>query len=321
MFIIRENKMNNIELKKELASKLNYKFNEKMKLVYGFTNDYTCVIKPADEYEITYQMIFCVSKNGNQIDKRDFDNLKKDNKCISSVIVNKNKLFVTVASKNKKTEKIEAIIEAHKICIEYLITNGYKNIDEQTGAQGDTVLCNVKGNLMFIMTSTLETMKMQTENNNVIKKEENVVKGIIGAFLGSIIGAGAIVALGQAGYVAVISGILMAACTIFGYSKLAGGLSKKGIVISVVIMVIMTYIGMRTCVTISLCNGLNKYGNPDFFKVFEKVPELMRLDSKLEAEYIKDLILVFVFTGIGVFGMIRVKLDELKNSSVFEILQ
>lgn len=313
--------MNKRELKIEFASKLNYKFNEKMNIIFGFTNDYTCLIKPADEYEIAYQMVFCISKNGETLNKKDFDNLKKENKSIAAVFVNKNKLLVTVASKNKKEEKVEAIVEAHKVCIDYLMTNGYKNIDEQTGAQGDTTICNVQGNLMFIMTSTLETMKIQTENNNAIKKEENVGKGIIGAFLGSLIGAGAIVALGQAGYVAVISGIVMAACTIFGYSKLAGGISKKGIAISVVVMAIMTYIGMRFCVTLTVCNELNKYGNPDFWKVFEKIPDIMRLDSKLEAEYIRNLILVFLFTGIGVFGMIRVKLDELKNSNVFEILQ
>lgn len=313
--------MNKKEFKQELASKLNYRFDEGMNVVYGFTNDYTCAIKPADEYEITYQMMFCISKNGEQLNKKDFDSLKKDNKCIGAVIVNKNRIIVTVASKNKKEEKINTIVEAHKICVNYLMENGYKNIDEQTGAQGDTIVCNVQGSIMFIMTSTLETMKIQTENNNAIQQEENVVKGIIGATLGSLVGAAAIIILGQVGYVAVISGILMAACTIYGYGKLAGKVSKKGIVISVIIMAIVTYLAMRVCVTITLCNELNKYGTPDFWKVFSKVPDIMRLDSKLQAEYIRNLLLVFGFTGVGVFGMIRVKLNEIKNSTVFEKLQ
>lgn len=41
-------------------------------------------------------------------------------------------------------------------------------------------------------------------------KPENIVGGIVGALLGSLLGVLCIVVLGQAGYVAALSGVIMA---------------------------------------------------------------------------------------------------------------
>ena len=49
------------------------------------------------------------------------------------------------------------------------------------------------------------------------KKRENVPAGIVGAFLGSLIGVACAVLIGQLGYVASISGLVMAVCALKGY--------------------------------------------------------------------------------------------------------
>ena len=49
----------------------------------------------------------------------------------------------------------------------------------------------------------------------------------------------------QLGYVAAISGAIMAVCALKGYELLGGKLTKKGVIISVVIMIVMTYVGDR----------------------------------------------------------------------------
>ena len=50
-----------------------------------------------------------------------------------------------------------------------------------------------------------------------VKKRENVLAGIVGAFLGSLIGVACIVIVGQMGYVASICGLVMAVCSLKGY--------------------------------------------------------------------------------------------------------
>ncbi len=46
------------------------------------------------------------------------------------------------------------------------------------------------------------------------QKKENWLAGIVGAFIGSLIGVGVIILLGQLGYVAALSGIAMAVCAL-----------------------------------------------------------------------------------------------------------
>ena len=64
------------------------------------------------------------------------------------------------------------------------------------------------------------------------KRQENVVAGLVGAFLGALLGVVCTVVIGQLGYVASLSGLIMAVGALKGYELLGGRLSKKGAVIS-----------------------------------------------------------------------------------------
>ena len=68
------------------------------------------------------------------------------------------------------------------------------------------------------------------------QKSENVIGGIVGALLGSLLGALAIIVISRLGYVAAISGVIMGVCTLKGYEMLGGKFSKKGVLISCIIM-------------------------------------------------------------------------------------
>lgn len=94
------------------------------------------------------------------------------------------------------------------------------------------------------------------EQQEAAKKPENAVAGTVGALLGSIFGVGCIVLLGQLGYVAALSGIVMAVCALKGYELLGGKLSTKGIVIGCVLMLVMTYVGLPA--------GLGNHRGPVF---------------------------------------------------------
>ncbi len=54
------------------------------------------------------------------------------------------------------------------------------------------------------------------------KPRDNVIAGIVGAFLGSLIGVACIVVINKLGYVSAISGVVMAVCAIKGYAMLGG---------------------------------------------------------------------------------------------------
>lgn len=309
-----------MNVKTEIANNLNYKSNAEMNIIFGSTEGYTSIISPFDQYESGYNITFCVSKDGSVLSKDEFSGLKKENKIFTNIIVNKYRVVFTIKGSMKQNDKLNNVLEANKIIVNYFKENNYKNIDEYKNEFADTCICNVKGQAQFITTNSLEELRIENSNDSAIKNEENVAKGIIGGILGSLVGVLAIVLIGQMGYIAVISGIAMGVCTIWGYNKLSGGISKKGIIISIIIMVIMTYVGVRLSVAITINNELSKFAETDFMEIFGNVSNIVKLDSELQSAYIRDILLTYVFTAFGVYGIIKAKFNEINNKNVFEIL-
>ena len=75
------------------------------------------------------------------------------------------------------------------------------------------------------------------------QRDYPVLSGLVGALLGSIPGILAWVILGQVGFIAGICGWLMIRGAIFGYTKLAGGIDRRGEVLSTIVALLMPVIG------------------------------------------------------------------------------
>ena len=80
---------------------------------------------------------------------------------------------------------------------------------------------------------------MEQERDTVVQetteKKERVALGILGAFLFSLAGAAVWVLLDIVGFLAALSGLVGVFCAIQGYRIFSGKLTKKGVIISVVI--------------------------------------------------------------------------------------
>ena len=134
-----------------------------------------------------------------------------------------------------------------------------------------------------------------------VKKPENVITGIVGALIGAAIGGAAIILLSQMGVIASISGIILAICTMKGYELLGGRLTKKGMVISILLMLVMPYIADRIDWAIIIMNQAQSEGlNWTFGESFQVIPQLIEAEV-IEAEnYWLNLGQLYLFTAIGV---------------------
>ena len=72
--------------------------------------------------------------------------------------------------------------------------------------------------------------------------KENVFLGAVGALAGTLIGVICIVITGQLGYVSALCGVVMGVCALRGYQMLGKTVSKKGIIITLIIMIVMIYV-------------------------------------------------------------------------------
>ncbi len=91
------------------------------------------------------------------------------------------------------------------------------------------------------------------ENNTVQK--ENILFGIIGAFLFSLVGGVAYYLIYQVGFIAGISGLIGVVCAIKGYEFFAKSISSKGVVISIVMAALTLIAAWYICLTQDVYNA------------------------------------------------------------------
>lgn len=129
------------------------------------------------------------------------------------------------------------------------------------------------------------------------KPKDNVLTGTVGAFLGSLIGVACIVLVDRLGYVSALCGVVMAVCSIKGYALLGGRASKRGAVISGLMILIMTYIANRLCFSLAVLELVSDQGI-GFFEVYQKLPRLLE-DREIWEVYLRALVMLYLFTLLG----------------------
>lgn len=140
---------------------------------------------------------------------------------------------------------------------------------------------------------------MEPEQNSEQKKpRENLVAGIVGAFLGSLIGVACIVLLNQLGYVAAISGVVMAVCALKGYALLGGRLSKRGAVISGLLILVMTYIANKLCFAFAVAEAFSDTRGVNLFTAYQSIGALLET-GEISRLYWGELALLYLFTLLG----------------------
>ena len=131
-------------------------------------------------------------------------------------------------------------------------------------------------------------------------KENRTVLGLVGALIGGLLGGAAIVLIGQLGYVASISGVVLAFCTLKGYELLNNGLDKKGILISILVMLAVPYLADRVSWALAIVEELGATFEEAFAVVHDVVAEF-----DLQADYWKELLMIYGFTALGAFGTVK----------------
>ena len=137
-------------------------------------------------------------------------------------------------------------------------------------------------------------------NPELENKKENMTRGILGAILGGILGGASIVLLSQLCYVASISGVILAFCTIKGYELLAKEFSKKGLLICILVMLLTPYLADRIDWAIVIARDLGMA----FGDAFAYVHDIIGVYG-MEDDYTTSLLMVYGFTALGAFAIVR----------------
>ena len=191
----------------------------------------------------------------------------------------------------------DALEEALQALTAFVQRQGFLNCCQMCGEETELGSYFIGGRYMHLCQSCFDKKKgeISLKAQGRARKKENLIGGIAGALIGSAIGAVIIVLLGQLGYVAWISGAVMAVCALKGYELLGGRLSVRGIVISVVCMILMCYLGNRIDWAIFVAKELDV----SFADGYTLIPLLLDEDIIAGGSYYGNLAVVYLFCIIG----------------------
>lgn len=224
---------------------------------------------------------------------------------------------VTFQTKNRILMKngLATAKEALDAAVNILRQTGCVSCCKVCGAVTDTRLYYTGGTISSLCADCSQQISLSADNQAQVmaRQHENVIGGIVGALIGSLIGAACILIISQLGYIAAISGVVMGVCTVKGYELLGRKISRKGIVISGVIMLAVVFLSNQADWAIAVA----KYFEMDFFTAFRAVPELLEAEAIEASTYYGDLALLYVFTLLGAVPTMR---NALKTKAVSNLV-
>ena len=141
-------------------------------------------------------------------------------------------------------------------------------------------------------------------NPAVIPAKENVAMGTLGALIGALLGGASIILLSRLGYIASLSGVLIAFATLKGYELLGKGLSKKGLIICFVLMIVTPFAAYNLDLLLQCHEEWKVYGLT-LGDSAELMLEVLKEDSELLGTYLKELGMLYLFMVLGAFGIVK----------------
>lgn len=296
----------------EIAQSIGLRADENSGTIYGSRNDFEILIYPtAPERVFQLEIHISAASHGIALTKEEIKSFCGSNKYILNL--KQNGSLITLYLKNitniqKLKENISSCLNA---LLNLLTAKGYENCCEDCGKTGLTKGYYIAGTRKLLCPECYENRCRNASlyANQKASKKENLIGGIVGAFLGSLIGVVCIVILSQLGYVAALSGIVMAVCTIKGYEMLGGKLNTRGIIITSVIMLLMVYVGDRVDWAIRIASELEW----DIFTSFRAVSYLIEMEAIELGGYIANLVLLYIFTILGAVPSI---ISSVKNEKM-----
>ncbi len=161
---------------------------------------------------------------GQEPDQSAIRQFVKGTRLVTGVSVRRSRVELTLNVRFGNPNQVEKLAEAVAAVVEFLHASGYDNCCQNCGSAVETDPCIMTGVPSLLCDSCYQQLGHLQEQNQQAElgKTENMVAGTVGALLGSLLGVACIVLLGQLGYVAAVSGIVMAICTMKGYELLGG---------------------------------------------------------------------------------------------------
>lgn len=135
----------------------------------------------------------------------------------------------------------------------------------------------------------------------LLDEQENTFGGIIGALLGALLGAGSIFLSVYVNELSILPGVILSACTLYGYKLFAKRLRITGLIICIALMLVTPYLSYRIGMSFLLSQEASHL-NLNFTTFLRYLPQLLER-AGAQTAYYTGLLKLYIFTALGAVGI------------------
>lgn len=283
-----------------IASELGLQFDEDSRSIYGTQSGYLLFLQETD-VKNQFRLCVSVSLNGNPADSEEnelvWDEFKSESlPNLSTLSINQYLVSFVVKGAMRKSKTIEKLQTLITDLVAFLETHHFVQVCAYSGQEGPVGLYQLGDSIFLINEESYQLLKsnLQIEVDSYQNQKENVLLGAVGALLGALIGGAVALFIARLGYVAMVAGIVLGICTIKGYEILGRKVSRKGIVISSIWMVITVFLVNQIDLAMEVVAKLGV----EFAFAFRVVNQLI-FSGDFPDNYFYNLAMLAVFTLVG----------------------
>lgn len=210
---------------------------------------------------------------------------------------------------NTLPEEAETVVPAIESTPESTETDPFAQYDADRGEMEAT---SVQVSGQAIPSAVFDATPVNTEPAH----PENVLAGIVGALLFSLIGGVAYFILYQVNFIAGICGLISVVLGSFGYGLFSGRKNTvKGVIIAIVMTVITLFLAEYCCLSFIIYQELGELYGLTFLDAVRVTPAFL-VDPDILPSVISDLAIAYLLSGIASFSTILTAVRANKATKV-----
>ena len=273
--------------------------------LYGNYRNFNITITESNNFQL--QLLVKIFTHINSENKEELttllQNKRQDLKNILEIGIKDNSidLLVNPLVEQYVPSTINKIVDA---IIDYLQENNYISGCEMCGNAENTSFYKINDNYSYLCNKCIHSVNSQLEDYKQEKLEQSsdLLLGILGAFIGSILGCIVWLIIFKLGYVASFAGLVIGIGALKGYEKLGKTLDKKGVIATIFVIIVSVFFVNKFAWATSAYSELKEYLT--FFECYSGLNELLEY-SELTSSYNESLVMGYVMTAIGCFTLIK----------------
>ena len=191
--------------------------------------------------------------------------------------------------------------------------NGYEAACHQCHEKKPVNIYSISGNSVLMCEDCYQKITSSLPDPQTV----NTPMGVLGALAGSLIGVIVWVVIYKLGYIAGITGFIMAVCCFKGYELLGGRIDKKGLYIALIIAVVMLAFAEMIALGLEIHSAMNDYYEVNILQAFGLIP-LFLSEGEVIGGVVIDLLSGYLFMAIASFSYVKAIHQAVKTEGVNE---